>query len=101
MNVTPETPATTVPVGTAPAAAIPAPRAAAENTALPPVATTSVAVDLCRCGHERDAHDHYRAGTDCGVCGTSCRAFHARTGSAHGRPSGRAARLTSALLRRR
>lgn len=96
MNVTPETPATAVP-----AAAIPAPRAAAENTALPPVATTSVAVDLCRCGHERDAHDHYRAGTDCGVCGTSCRAFHPRSGSADGRSFGRAARLTSALLRRR
>ena len=29
------------------------------------------------------------------------RAFHARTGSAAGRPAGRAARLTSALLRRR
>ncbi|WP_226359484.1 MULTISPECIES: hypothetical protein [unclassified Pseudonocardia] len=101
MNVTPETPATTVPVGTVPAAAIPAPRAAAENTALPPVGAAPVAVDLCRCGHERDAHDHYRAGTDCGVCGTSCHAFHASTGSAEGRSFGRAARLTSALLRRR
>lgn len=96
MNVTPETPATSVP-----AAAIPAPRAAAENTALPPVGAAPVAVDLCRCGHERDAHDHYRAGTDCGVCGTSCRAFHPRNGSADGRSFGRAARLTSVLLRRR
>ncbi|MBO4237339.1 hypothetical protein [Pseudonocardia alni] len=99
MSVTPETPAT-VETGIAPVA-IPAPRGAAENGALPPVAATPVAVDLCRCGHERDAHDHYRAGTDCGICGTACRAFHARTGSAAGRSAGRAARLTSALLRRR
>ncbi|MEJ8278290.1 hypothetical protein [Pseudonocardia spirodelae] len=96
MSVTPETPATT----TAPAVAVPAPRAAAENGALPPVAVTPAAVDLCRCGHERDAHEHYRPGTDCGVCGATCRAFHARTGAAAGRSAGRAARLTSALLRR-
>lgn len=24
---------------------------------------------VCRCGHVRDLHEHYRAGTDCGVCG--------------------------------
>lgn len=99
MSVTPETPATST--ATTAGAAIPAPRAAAEDAVLPPVAATPVAVDLCRCGHERDAHDHYRAGTDCGVCGTACSAFHARTGSAAGRAAGRAARLTSALLRRR
>lgn len=23
----------------------------------------------CICGHERDRHEHYRAGTDCGSCG--------------------------------
>lgn len=23
---------------------------------------------LCRCGHARQAHDHYRAGSDCGLC---------------------------------
>lgn len=22
----------------------------------------------CRCGHERDAHDHYRASTNCALC---------------------------------
>lgn len=22
----------------------------------------------CRCGHERAAHRHYRAGSDCGLC---------------------------------
>jgi hypothetical protein len=26
-------------------------------------------VSRCRCGCTRDAHDHYRAGTDCGRCG--------------------------------
>ncbi len=22
----------------------------------------------CRCGHDGDAHDHYRRGTDCALC---------------------------------
>jgi len=22
----------------------------------------------CECGHAEDAHQHYRPGTDCGVC---------------------------------
>ena len=25
--------------------------------------------DVCMCDHVRDAHEHYRPGTDCGVCG--------------------------------
>jgi hypothetical protein len=25
-------------------------------------------VRCVRCHHERDAHEHYRAGTDCGLC---------------------------------
>jgi hypothetical protein len=28
----------------------------------------------CRCGHDRDAHEHYRRGTDCSGC--SCERFH-------------------------
>jgi len=28
----------------------------------------------CRCGHPKDAHEHYRSGTDCGGC--SCARFH-------------------------
>lgn len=24
---------------------------------------------MCRCGHDRDHHQHYRPGTDCGTCG--------------------------------
>jgi hypothetical protein len=23
---------------------------------------------LCRCGHDRQAHRHYRPGSDCGLC---------------------------------
>lgn len=31
---------------------------------------------LCNCGHVLDAHEHYRAGTDCAICGRSgCRKF--------------------------
>ncbi|PKZ63936.1 hypothetical protein CYJ73_19360 [Gordonia terrae] len=26
--------------------------------------------ETCRCGHDRAAHEHYRAGTDCALCGT-------------------------------
>lgn len=30
----------------------------------------------CRCGHDRDAHQHYRPGSDCGECGpTVCAAL--------------------------
>jgi hypothetical protein len=29
----------------------------------------------CRCGHLRNAHEHYRPGSDCGLCG--CPRFRA------------------------
>lgn len=30
----------------------------------------------CRCGHPRDAHEHYRDGSDCGSCGRAfCRRY--------------------------
>lgn len=33
---------------------------------------------LCRCGHSREAHQHFRKGTDCGVCGpVACPRFSA------------------------
>ena len=108
MSVTPDTPAVTVP-----APVIPAPRVAiheTHDTAPTPVVpavpveptppATPVAVDLCVCGHGRDAHEHYRPGTDCGACGSTCRAFHARTGRAAGRSARHAARLTARLFRR-
>ena len=39
----------------------------------------------CRCGHPREAHQHYRAGTDCALC--RCLRFRVRllpTGRAEG-----------------
>lgn len=30
---------------------------------------------VCRCGHEKAAHEHYRAGSDCAGC--ACGRFHA------------------------
>jgi hypothetical protein len=32
---------------------------------------------ICRCGHERAAHEHYRAGSDCALC-ADCPRFRAR-----------------------
>lgn len=35
---------------------------------------------ICRCGHPREAHEHYRRGSDCGVCGAvRCGGFTAAT----------------------
>ncbi|WP_305790189.1 hypothetical protein [Symbioplanes lichenis] len=35
---------------------------------------------LCVCGHERQAHDHYRAGSECTFCGAAgCPRFRRRT----------------------
>lgn len=30
---------------------------------------SELGANTCRCGHEREAHDHYRAGTECALCG--------------------------------
>lgn len=91
MSVTPDTPTAVSSTG-----AIPAPRPAADDAAqLPAVPPAPAAVDLCRCGHEREAHEHYRPGTDCGACGTDCGAFVPRGG----RPVRRRVRLASWLLR--
>lgn len=32
-----------------------------------------------RCGCPRDAHEHYRAGSDCGTCGRGACPFYRRT----------------------
>lgn len=46
----------------------------------PVVPATYVPVAICRCGHEQDAHEHYRPGHDCGVCGpVRCRRYARRT----------------------
>ena len=31
----------------------------------------------CRCGHPHDSHEHYRAGSDCGLC--HCRQYRRAT----------------------
>ena len=42
---------------------------------------------LCRCGHDAEAHEHYRPGSDCGACGAECGRFR------RGRGGGRLRRL--------
>lgn len=34
---------------------------------------------LCRCGHDTEAHEHFRSGSDCGACGAAkCARFRAQ-----------------------
>ncbi|MFR9805593.1 hypothetical protein ACL02T_25405 [Pseudonocardia sp. RS010] len=60
-----------------PHVAVPAQRTGREGTeapAAPPVAPTPPApapAGVCVCGHEAEAHEHYRRGDDCGACGAS------------------------------
>ena len=57
-----------------------APDAAAGAPAEPPRPAPPV-VDPCVCSHGREAHEHWRRGTDCGVCGRAgCAAFRAEGG---------------------
>jgi hypothetical protein len=47
----------------------------------PPAA---VATTSCVCGHEESAHEHWRRGSDCGICGGgSCPSFRRRGGALH------------------
>lgn len=40
-------------------------------------ATPQSSTTACRCGHQLDAHQHYRPGTDCALCPPRfCAAFH-------------------------
>lgn len=39
-------------------------------------AASSQAGKTCGCGHEKQAHQHYRRGTDCALC--SCARYHRR-----------------------
>ncbi|WP_180357759.1 hypothetical protein [Streptomyces sp. NP160] len=50
-----------------------------------------------RCGHQREAHEHYRRGADCGLCG--CEAFVDRRATGYARESGKVARLVDGLVR--
>ena len=53
-------------------------------------------VRLCACGHEEEAHRHYRVGTDCSLC--ECPRFRSSAGL--GVRLADAARSLSALFRR-
>lgn len=47
----------------------------------PPVMTPTV-VEPCACGHAREAHEHYRRGSDCGACGSeACARFRPAGGA--------------------
>jgi hypothetical protein len=82
------TPPTGVPA--VPAQRKPRPAPASRKPEAPPVAPPAppvqpTVVEPCACGHAREAHEHYRPGTDCGVCGaTACSAYRARGGSVSG-----------------
>lgn len=54
---------TLVDTGPIPAVAGPAPTTAPPATPVPAPLTHP-----CRCGHDRDAHEHFRRGTDCAAC---------------------------------
>jgi hypothetical protein len=46
-----------------------------------PPAPPKAIVEPCVCGHAREAHEHYRRGTDCGACGAQeCGSFRAEGG---------------------
>ncbi|MEK6442203.1 hypothetical protein [Pseudonocardia sp. T1-2H] len=53
-------------------------------TTPPPVAPrTPVSTRTCTCGHEPDAHEHYRPGADCAFCGReACARYRPRGGAA-------------------
>ena len=65
-------------IGAAPAADAP------QAPTTPPVAPrTPVSTRTCTCGHEPDAHEHYRPGADCAFCGReACARYRPRGGAA-------------------
>jgi hypothetical protein len=89
-----------------PGVAVPAQRTGTEEAraagvgapTAPPVAPTPQApapAGLCVCGHQAEAHEHYRPGDDCGACGAAvCGHYTPADGS--GKKKG----LLSRLLRR-
>ncbi|SDC39330.1 hypothetical protein SAMN05660690_1245 [Geodermatophilus telluris] len=59
------------PVRTAPPVESPAPRRSAVRLAAAAAAPVAAA---CDCGHGKQAHQHYRRGSDCAFCG--CARYH-------------------------
>lgn len=54
-------------VDTGPMPPVPPAPAGAAPVVSPPV--QAPVTHPCRCGHDRDAHEHFRRGTDCAACG--------------------------------
>jgi hypothetical protein len=47
----------------------------------PSPSNTKVWATACLCSHDRAAHEHWRAGSDCGACGAAgCPAYRRRGG---------------------
>jgi hypothetical protein len=47
-----------------------------------PVAPRETVVAPCVCTHAREAHEHWRRGTDCGICGPDrCSSYRRRGGA--------------------
>jgi hypothetical protein len=43
---------------------------------------TAVVAARCRCGHDVDVHEHFRAGRDCSTCGPEvCQRYSGRPGN--------------------
>ena len=58
-----------------------APEPVREPAVTSPPAGSATGRSLCLCGHPKQAHDHYRAGTDCGICGAStCASYRVQGG---------------------
>ncbi len=53
----------------------------AEPPVAAPAAGTTTTARSCVCGHEEQAHEHWRPGRDCGACGAvACPVFRRRGG---------------------
>jgi hypothetical protein len=79
------TPPTGVPATTAPRTpSVPSQRGLDESNPLSGPITAvprTPGLALCTCGHAAEAHEHYRAGDDCGACGPEvCGHFSAANG---------------------
>jgi hypothetical protein len=78
--LTPPTGLPSLPVDARPVAD-PAPQTAAVPPVLDVPAPPLPVVAPCVCGHGRDAHEHWRRGSDCGACGSGvCAAYRRRGG---------------------
>ncbi|MET0296748.1 MAG: hypothetical protein ABW024_05055 [Microbacterium sp.] len=47
-----------------------------------------LSTDMCACGHTREAHEHYRKGTECSICDIrQCSSFSMATVSEYSKTS--------------